>query len=314
MQRITAASVHGQLLLVFVKEFSKLIYFPNTHSLIQPIFYKAFVKKQLPLLYICHSMKTPFIVILLLMAIGVSVNAEHPRKWQLVWSEEFDSETLNSQVWSRIDRGKADWNRHMSCADSLYMLRNGTLVLRGTANGNTEADSARFLTGGVWTKGLKTFEPGRIEIRARLHAAKGAWPALWLLPADAEWPSGGEIDIMERLNYDTIAYQTVHSYYTLRLGKDDNPPHFATGNIDPDGWNVFGVDILPDSLVFHINGHTTFSYPKVDNGKDFQFPFHARQYLLMDMQLGGGWVGETDPATLPVEMEIDWVRHYLPAD
>lgn len=33
-------------------------------------------------------------------------------------------------------------------------------------------------------------------------------------------------------------------------------------------------------------------------------------YLLLDMQLGGSWVGEVDPSDLPVEMEIDWVRFY----
>lgn len=42
LQPIIAASVYCQLLLVFVKEFSKLIYFPHTYSLIQSIFCKAF--------------------------------------------------------------------------------------------------------------------------------------------------------------------------------------------------------------------------------------------------------------------------------
>lgn len=28
------------------------------------------------------------------------------------------------------------------------------------------------------------------------------------------------------------------------------------------------------------------------------------------MQLGGQWVGEVDPADLPVEMEVDWVKYY----
>ena len=54
----------------------------------------------------------------------------------------------------------------------------------------------------------------QVEVCARLQAAKGAWPAIWMLPEKAEWPKGGEIDIMERLNHDRIAYQTTHSYYT----------------------------------------------------------------------------------------------------
>ena len=75
-------------------------------------------------------------------------------------------------------------------------------------------------------------------------------------------------------------------------------------------WNVYGVDILPDSIVFHINGQPTLTYPKINGGADGQFPFYIPQYLLIDMQLGGQWVGEVDPADLPVEMEVDWVKYY----
>ena len=32
---------------------------------------------------------------------------------------------------------------------------------------------------------------------------------------------------------------------------------------------------------------------------------------MIDMQLGGNWVGPVNPDDLPVEMEIDWVRHYV---
>ena len=34
-------------------------------------------------------------------------------------------------------------------------------------------------------------------------------------------------------------------------------------------------------------------------------------YILIDMQIEGGWVGKADPADLPVKMEIDWVKHYV---
>lgn len=70
--------------------------------------------------------------------------------------------------------------------------------------------------------------------------------------------------------------------------------------------------MYPDSIVFTINGHPTLTYPKIDGGKDGQFPFYIPQYLLIDMQLGGQWVGQVDPADLPVEMEIDWVKYYEP--
>ena len=35
------------------------------------------------------------------------------------------------------------------------------------------------------------------EVRARIPVGKGAWPAIWTLGSSMEWPSCGEIDIME---------------------------------------------------------------------------------------------------------------------
>jgi len=63
--------------------------------------------------------------------------------------------------------------------------------------------------------------------------------------------------------------------------------------------------------VFFINGQKTFTYPRIQTDKEGQFPFSEhRYYLLLDMQLGGSWVGKVNPDDLPVEMEIDWVRFY----
>lgn len=139
--------------------------------------------------------------------------------WSLVWEENFNQKKgFDPQVWSKIPRGKADWNNYMTDFDSCFAMRKGKLVLRGIANQTLPNDTAPYLTGGVYTKGKKAFLDGRIEICAKLNAAKGAWPAIWLLPENAKWPSGGEIDVMERLNDDSIAYQTVHSHYTYTLG------------------------------------------------------------------------------------------------
>ena len=74
-----------------------------------------------------------------------------------------------------------------------------------------------------------------------------------MLPdAEIKWPEGGEIDIMEHLNHDTIAYQTIHTYYTHVLKKDQNPPHGSTLPIDRDGFNTYAVEILPDSIILSI--------------------------------------------------------------
>lgn len=248
----------------------------------------------------------------LCMAMGLC-SCSHTPQWELVWEENFDRAELDTTVWSRISRGTADWQNTQSFDDRCYALRDGHLVLRGIVNDDLQADTAAYLTGGVWTQGKHAFVGGRIEVRARLHGAQGAWPAIWMLPYETDkhrWPLGGEIDIMERLNNDSIAYQTVHSHYTYTLGIKDNPPQGGINTINRDDFNVYGVDLWPDSLVFHINGRRTFAYPRITTDQEGQFPFDIPQYLLIDMQLGGSWVGSVDPTDLPVEMEIDWVKHY----
>ena len=65
-----------------------------------------------------------------------------------------------------------------------------------------------------------------------------------------------------------------------------------------------------DSVVFNVNGLRTFHYPRIETDLDGQFPFDRPFYLLLDMQLGGSWVGEVNPDDLPVEMYIDWFRFY----
>lgn len=232
--------------------------------------------------------------------------------WRLVWEENFNQKnSFDEASWSKIPRGFSDWNNYMTDLDSCFAMRKGNLILRGLVNHSLPADTAPYLTGGVYTKGKVGFSDGRISIRARLHGATGAWPAIWMLPEGEGWPNGGEIDIVERLNDDTIAYQTVHSAYTHTLGIRDNPKQGSTGVINKDEYNVYSVEMYRDSLVFFINDNRTFAYPRIRTDKEGQFPFTDKQfYLLIDMQLGGGWVGRVEPNDLPVEMEVDWVRFY----
>jgi hypothetical protein len=234
------------------------------------------------------------------------------RYGKLAWEENFSGSTLNANRWSRISRGTADWNRHMTDFDSCYAMHGGKLILRGLRNYSLPNDTAPYITGGVYTKGKVSFGEGLLEVRAKLGEMRGAWPAFWMLPENAKWPKGGEIDIMEHLSHDTIAYQTVHSYYTYVLKHDSEPPHSATGPIKNGKYNIYGVEITKDSLAFYINRHHTFTYPRVpEKASEGQFVFTDKKfYLLLDMQLGGSWVGKVHAEELPVEMQIDWVKYY----
>ncbi|TCD11169.1 glycoside hydrolase family 16 protein [Pedobacter frigidisoli] len=239
-----------------------------------------------------------------------SVNKQYNKRAS--WEENFNQKnSFDTKTWSKIPRGNSDWSRHMSNNDSCYALRKGKMILRGITNNDFSKDTSRYLTGGIYTKSKVAFGMGRLEIRAKLNGAKGAWPAIWMLAENSKWPDGGEIDIMERLNFDAIAYQTIHSSYTVTLNKKDNPKSSQSAKINPEEFNTYAVEKYPDSLVFFINDKKTFTYPKMVNLAQGQFPFNRQNYyLLIDMQLGGSWVGKIKNEDLPVEMEIDWVRFY----
>ena len=98
--------------------------------------------------------------------------------------------------------------------------------------------------------------------------------------------------------------------YTHILNEKENPPHTAKAIIDSDGYNIYGVEILQEKIVFSVNGKTTHIYPKIKPDKEGQYPFGTPFYILIDMQIEGAWVGKANPEELPVRMITDWVKVY----
>jgi arylsulfatase A-like enzyme len=236
--------------------------------------------------------------------------------WELIWEDEFEIDGfLDTSKWNIIERNTADWGNYMSNHEDCHEINSGKLYLRGIINPdtNTDTDTAQFLTGGVSTKGKFAWQYGKIEIRAKLENATGAWPAMWMLadqPKYGAYPRNGEIDLMEHLNHESQIYQTVHSYYTLELKQKQNPPYYTTTQAKTEEYNIYGMEWFPDKLVFTLNGVETFTYPRIEGVDPSQWPFDQPFYLMIDMQLGGSWVGRVDPEELPVQMIIDWVRVY----
>ena len=265
--------------------------------------------------------KSLFIAIILLVsmtllclsAIHTDQSSREQYKWKLIWQDDFNSNSLDTNVWGYMKRGRDDSRRYHSSNQSCYEFKKGKLIIKGIRNPDLEVDTAQFLTGAITTEGKRGFTPPcRIEIKAKLGEAQGAWPAFWMLPFKKEkgWPADGEIDIMEHLNFDNFVYQTVHSAFTKqdRLAK---PKRGVKSEIRRKDFNVYRVDILSNCIRFYVNDKEHLTYPKVDSLMyKGQYPFFREWYLMLDMQLGGSWVGKINSDDTPVEMEIDWVRAY----
>lgn len=240
--------------------------------------------------------------------------AQQHDRYALIWNDEFNSGTLDEDVWSKIKRSKADWAIHMTSDERLYAFDEGDLVLRAMVNDFLPNDKAPFLTGGVWSKYKKSFGFGRVEVRAKFDVAVGYWPAIWMLPQSIHalnWPYGGEIDIMEHFHTNPTVNHTVHSNYTVNLRRRNRPRQAAYPRYNEGEYNTYAVERFQDSLVFFVNGQRTMNYPRYRKGDEGQFPFSQYDYyLILDAQIGSSRPIYVDTAKLPVELRIDYVRYY----
>ena len=238
--------------------------------------------------------------------------------WTLAWEDGFDA-GLDPDAWSLIDKGQSQWCDTMVPSPDLAYVKDGVLHLLGRARRDADGN-LMCETGGVRSRGKRSFLYGKIEFRARFGNVRGAWPAAWL-GADvraASLPGGeyGEIDVIERLNDNAFVYQTVHTKWTL--AKKAGPRNGAKAVCNPGEWNVYAFEWLPEGkLVFSVNGGKVWEYGRTEDvALPEKWPFVGPYYMMFDMQLGGSWVGNVDMEDLyarpgrAVEMQVDWMRYY----
>lgn len=244
---------------------------------------------------------------------AISVLAGQP-EYKLAWEDSFNGDVLNAENWRKVSRSHADWNHYMSACPDVYELKDGRLRLFAKVNDGLEPDdTAQYLTGGIAALRKRSITYGKIEVRARIEGGQSTWPAVWLMPVDKknwEYPMRAEIDILECMHRNSYVYQTVHTYYTDELKERQNPPYQAKADIRLGEYNVYTLEILPEELVFSVNGETSFRYPCLEDAPEGQFPFGVESYLLIDMQLGASWMKPIDDSTLPAWMDVDYVKCY----
>ncbi len=241
--------------------------------------------------------------------------------WKLVWSDEFDRDGApDPQRWTH-DTGSRGWGNHELefYTDRLENARveQGRLIIEARREKfkNNDYTSARLVTKnhGDWTY-------GRFEIRAKLPAGRGTWPAIWMLPTvwnlgDGGWPDNGEIDIMEHVGHDpgaihasthTHAHQWPnHTQRTAIIKRSDVSAAFHTYAME---WDA-------DEIRIYLDDQHYFTSRK-DGGDWKSWPFFRDFHLILNLAVGGDWGGEkgVDPAIFPQRMEIDYVRVYQHAE
>jgi beta-glucanase (GH16 family) len=141
---------------------------------------------------------------------------------------------------------------------------------------------------------------GYFELRGRVPAGQGLWPAFWLMPVDMSWPP--ELDVMEVLGQrPTRIFTTVHS---RRLDKGTwigTGTDMADLSLDD---HLFGVDWGPERIRFYVDRRLVFSQP---TPADCHKPF----YIIANLAVGGptSWPGAPDASTkFPAHFRIAAIR------
>ncbi len=163
-----------------------------------------------------------------------------------------------------------------------------------------------FIWGRLYTSGIITTKfsfsqlYGVFEIRARMPAGRGFWPAFWLLPSDGGWPP--EIDVFEILGHDTATlYTTAHSQAT--------GTHTAEGSEVPipdssSGFHCYAVEWQKDEIRWYFDGVEVARKPAPED-------MHKPMYMLANLGVGGSWPGEPVSSTrFPGIFAIDFIRAY----
>lgn len=262
------------------------------------------------------------------------LNALDVEYTELVWSDEFNGASLDTEKWYHQTFGHNGgiWfngeKQHYTNSATNSFVEDGNLHIVAkkettTQNGETlDYTSARL-------NSKFAFTYGRVDIKAKLPEGNGTWPALWTLGKNiteegaywqtqgfgtTPWPDCGEIDIMEHglhaVNEVSSALHTRSSF-----GATVNTATKMLEDVS-NNYHVYSMNWSPNEIAFLVDDVVYYRYKKpsqfVDannDGINDAWPFDSDQFLLLNVAMGG-IAGAIDPNFTQSAMIIDYVRVY----
>jgi len=259
----------------------------------------------------------------------------------LVWSDEFDGSSSNVDVtkWS-FDLGNSSsiagggWGNNekqvYTARTNNAFVSGGLLHVKALNDQGGSTPTTPYSSARLHTRGKFSINYGRVEFRAKLPSPSGYWwPALWMLATNYSdgangiantWPRCGEIDVMENKRGTNQVLGTIHKDSAGSPGV--NAPVSGTFTF-PSGDSVtnFHTYVLlwsSNSISFAIDSNAAYKVNTSWSSStgSFPAPFNHPFYIIMNLAIGGNFVGDPSVATInaattfPGEMQIDYVRVY----
>ena len=243
--------------------------------------------------------------------------------WKLVWSDEFNGRNgsgVDTTKWvSEVGGGKwgnQELEYYTNRLQNAY-IQAGNLVIKSQQEKYTGADGVtwNYTSARLKTLGKFTQTYGRFEARMKIPFGQGLWPAFWMLGDDidrVDWPTCGEIDIMENIGKEpSTIYGSIHGPGYIG-GTGIGAPYRLPGKQRfSDDFHVFAVEWEPDTIRFYVDKDFYATRTRAELKPGWKWVFDHPFFLLLNVAVGGDWPGNPDTTTVfPQTMLVDYVRVY----
>ncbi len=246
----------------------------------------------------------------------------------LAWSDEFDGDgPLDPARWT-FEEGFVRNEELQWYQPENAFREGGRLVIEGrreqrpnphhepgSQDWRRSRETVDYTSASVTTQGLFSWRYGRLVVRAKVTGLTGAWPAIWTLGVDCEWPSSGEVDVMESYGGDILANFAwgTDRRWTPRWDSSRTPlADLGEGWVDR--FHIWELVWDEDSMAILLDGRVLNDVDLADtfNGSaacEGQNPFRQPHYLLLNLALGGAG-GSVQELPFPTRYLVDYVRVY----
>ncbi len=237
------------------------------------------------------------------------------KKGKLIWKEEFNGKGLPDATKWGYEEGFVR-NKEMQFYTKARLANcyqeNGNLVIKSIKE---KYDTAEYTSASINTFGKYSFTGDiRIEVKAKLPAGQGIWPAIWMMGTNRTqvgWPRCSEIDILEFVgNTPKTVFGTLHWWDSTATA---DRSHFSKGNkllFDDlhSSFHVYGMERKGNRIQLFVDEQIYFS--TTVSPTSYPDSFTGPLYLLINTALGGSWGGQIDDAIFPQKFYLDYVRAY----
>ncbi|PRP76475.1 glycoside hydrolase family 16 [Planoprotostelium fungivorum] len=223
------------------------------------------------------------------------------RSFRLVWSDEFNGDTLDKTKWQPEVNCDGGGNNELQCYRSdNVQVQNG--ALRITARVEDGANGKKYSSGRINTAHAGAWRYGKIDVRVKSVDGLYLWPAIWMMPKDnvyGGWAASGEIDILEsRGGYNNNRDFSSALHYG---GAWPNNFYQSSGFKNASqslssGYHNFTAIWTPETIRFLLDGSEyyrasllrTFNLQKSKPYHQFGQPFDQKFYIIINLAVGGG--------------------------